>query len=121
MVVALIAFTARLAAAEPNADEVLDDDAVTGAAEAASFDPGWSDAGAAEEREAVRHDRAPRIGRVDLTITWRRTVRVADMRGTQVDPSGAHLDGPQWNGIASALDPVTTARGVMWVLLTWSR
>ena len=119
--IALIAFTARLAAAEANADEVLDDDgSLAGAADGASFDPAWSDAGAADEREAARRDHPTRIGRVDLTISWRRTVRVADMRGTLGDgagPDGAHAT----YEIASPLDPVTTARGVVWVLLTWSR
>ena len=116
VVVALIAFSVRLAAAEPTAHDAIDEDSgVIGAAEATSFDPEWSDVGAAEAREALHHDRAPRIGRVDLTITWRRTVRVTDMRGAAVDPIGAHP------GIASAVDPTTTARGVLWVLLTWSR
>ncbi len=115
MVVALIAFTARLAAADPNADEVFgEDSAMTGAADAASFDQGWSDVGSADDREPERHGRAP-VDRVDLTITWRRTVRVADMRGALADPSGGQ------HGIASALDPATTARGVLWVMLTWSR
>ena len=121
MVVALIAFTARLAAAETNAEEVIDDaSSITGDAEAASFDPTWSDAGAADAREAGVERDATDLGRVDLTITWRRTVRVAEMRGAHDD--GADSDGaPSSSAIASAIDPVTTTRGVLWVLLTWSR
>lgn len=116
IVVALIAFTARLAAAAPDhAEGASFDPTHSDAAEAASFDPTWSTAGAAGAREASRHDAPSSIGRVDLTITWRRTVRVAEMRG--IDPDGAD----SIHAIASPVDPVTTARGVLWVLLTWTR
>ncbi|MBA3455127.1 MAG: hypothetical protein H0T42_18705 [Deltaproteobacteria bacterium] len=124
----MIAFTARLAAAAPDPRDPHDDDgslhgpadasvdpAWSDASAAASADRAWSDAGAADGREAARHRGLTGIGRVDLTITWRRTVRVAEMRGTHP------ADADSMHTIASAIDPVTTARGVLWVLLTWSR
>lgn len=107
--IALIAFTVRLAAAEPE-DLAPDPVSRSEAAESASFDPGWSDVGVADDREAARHAAPTRIGRIDLTVTWRRTLRVAEMRATDATLA-----------IASPLDPETTARGVLWVLLTWSR
>ena len=132
--IALIAFTARLAAAQPatNRDAPARDDLPTSddldasddlvasahpspgeVGEPEDFDPGWHDEFAADSREAAQHHAPTRLGRVDLTITWRRTVRVADPRAVAAD-GAVHA-------IASPLDPVTTARGVLWLLLTWRR
>jgi hypothetical protein len=88
VVLALLAFTARLAAADsaidasPIGEEDITDDetatvdttAATGdPTEAESFDPTWADAGSADQREATQRPPGSRIGRIDLTITWRRT------------------------------------------------
>ncbi len=110
--IAVLAFTARLAAAEPESqlDTLAPHASASELDEAASFDPSWADAGSADDRDAAHHAAPTRLGRVDLTIAWRRTLRTADTR--TIDASVP---------IASPLDPVTTARGVLWILVTWSR
>jgi hypothetical protein len=115
--VALLAFSIRLAAAdpaiEPSAESGVrsDDVGVTPSAselaEQAAFDLDWSDADAADAREESLAREPTRIGRIDLTVTWRRTVREREMRAV--------------DAIVSALEPVTSARGVLWVLVTWTR
>ena len=110
--VALLAFTVRLAAADEIPDTTLSTDngqeaSPSELAEAAAFDLDWSDADAADARAEARERAPTKIGRIDLAVTWRRTVREVDTRTI--------------DAIANRIDPVTTARGVLWVMLTWSR